>query len=51
MGGGTSGRSSLWKVAWTIFSQHPWVGIGIGNFQAVESNYTLRSGHSRAWNS
>lgn len=44
VGGGTSGRSSLWKVAWTIFSQHPWVGIGIGNFQAVESNYTLRSG-------
>lgn len=43
-GGGTTGRSSVWAVAWKIFTEHPWLGIGIGNFQTVEPHYTLRSG-------
>jgi O-antigen ligase len=44
VGGGTSGRSDLWTVAWKIFTDHPWVGIGLENFQTVEPRYTLRSG-------
>jgi O-antigen ligase len=43
-GGGTSGRSDLWTVAWRIFSDHPWLGVGISNFQVLEPRYTLRSG-------
>jgi O-antigen ligase len=43
-GGGTSGRNDLWKVAWTIFSQHHWVGIGLNNFEAIEPHYALSSG-------
>jgi O-antigen ligase len=44
IGGGSSGRSSLWAVAWKIFTEHTWLGIGLGNFQSVEPHYTLRSG-------
>ena len=44
VGGGTSGRSTIWAVAWKIFTDHPWVGIGISNFQTVEPHYTLKSG-------
>jgi O-antigen ligase len=44
IGGGSSGRSDLWAVAWRIFSDHPWHGIGISNFQTVEPHYTLKSG-------
>jgi O-antigen ligase len=43
-GGGTSGRNDLWKVAWTVFEKHHWVGIGLNNFEAVESHFTLLSG-------
>jgi O-antigen ligase len=44
IGGGTSGRSDLWTVAWRIFVNHPWLGIGLANFQSVEPGYTLKSG-------
>jgi O-antigen ligase len=44
LGGGTSGRSDLWTVAWNIFNDHPWIGIGLSNFQVVEPRYTLISG-------
>jgi O-antigen ligase len=44
LGGGTSGRSDLWHVAWTIFTAHPVFGIGIGNFQVVEPHYALLPG-------
>jgi Lipid A core - O-antigen ligase and related enzymes len=44
IGGGTSGRNDLWKVAWTIFNRHHWIGIGLNNFQAVEPHYALKSG-------
>ncbi|HME04097.1 MAG TPA: O-antigen ligase family protein [Solirubrobacteraceae bacterium] len=42
--GGTSGRNDLWTVAWKIFTEHPWVGIGASNFQLVEPHYALLSG-------
>ncbi len=43
-GGGSSGRDDLWAVAWRVFQDHPWFGIGISNFQTVEPRYTLKSG-------
>ncbi len=46
LGGGTSGRNDLWRVAWQVFEAHPVVGVGSGNFEVVESNshYVLRPG-------
>jgi O-antigen ligase len=44
LGGGTSGRSDLWRVAWDVFTGHPVVGVGGGNFVVVESHYVLRPG-------
>jgi O-antigen ligase len=44
LGGGTSGRNDLWRVAWQVFTGHPLVGVGIGNFQVVEAHYVLRPG-------
>jgi len=45
VGGGSSGRSDLWTVAWRVFTSHPVLGVGIGNFQAVEARYVLRPGN------
>jgi O-antigen ligase len=39
--GGTSGRSDIWSVATKVFSQHPLVGVGLDNFQAVEPRFAL----------
>src|SRR5262249_33742002 len=44
LGGGSSGRSDLWTVAWHVFTSHPLFGIGVGNFTVVEAKYTLRPG-------
>ncbi len=44
VGGGTSGRNDIWTVAWRIFEDHHWVGIGVSNFQALEPHYTLKVG-------
>jgi O-antigen ligase len=44
LGGGTSGRNDLWRVGWQVFSGHPLVGVGIGNFQVVEAHYVLTPG-------
>jgi O-antigen ligase len=44
LGGGSSGRSDLWRVGWQVFKAHPLAGVGIGNFQVVESHYTLAPG-------
>lgn len=30
--GGASGREVLWQLAWTDIVQHPWLGIGPGEF-------------------
>jgi O-antigen ligase len=44
LGGGSSGRSDLWTVGWRVFTSHPLLGVGIGNFQAVEARFVLRPG-------
>ena len=44
LGGGSSGRSDLWRVGWDVFKGHPLAGVGLGNFEVVEAHYTLRPG-------
>ena len=44
LGGGSSGRSDLWRVGWDVFTGHPLTGVGLGNFEVVEAHYTLRPG-------
>jgi O-antigen ligase len=29
-----SGRLDFWRAAWTGFTEHPWFGLGAGNFRA-----------------
>src|SRR5439155_16962131 len=29
-----SGRTDLWNSAWHGYTQHPWLGLGAGNFRA-----------------
>jgi O-antigen ligase len=45
LGGGTSGRSDLWRVGWDVFTGHPVAGVGAGNFQVVEAHFALRPGN------
>ena len=35
----TSGRSSIWTVAWRVVKAHPVLGVGNDNFILVESQY------------
>jgi O-antigen ligase len=38
-GGGGSGRSELWAIAYQVFHNHPLGGVGAGNFPVVEGSY------------
>lgn len=40
----TSGRTSLWTVAWRIVKAHPLQGVGTDNFILVESHYLNQPG-------
>ncbi len=45
-------RLALWDVGWRIFKDHPWVGVGIGNYKTVFASYysgTLEN--QRVWGS
>lgn len=44
VGGGTSGRSDLWRIGAAVFRAHPLIGVGIGNFIVVEPHYALTTG-------
>lgn len=46
VGGGTSGRGDLWRVAWEIFRTNPLFGVGVGNFQVLSgsSHFVLGPG-------
>lgn len=39
----TSNRESLWAVAGSIVSEHPFLGVGAGNFSIVEVYYTAQT--------
>jgi O-antigen ligase len=41
--GGGTGRLDLWGIALDMSSDHPVVGVGIGNFQVEEPAYAVRS--------
>jgi len=34
-------RVAHWRAAWGMFSDHPWLGVGIGNFSAAYAAYAL----------
>jgi O-antigen ligase len=40
----TSGRADLWKVGWSMFKDHPALGVGAGNFQDASARYVNRAG-------
>jgi O-antigen ligase len=43
-GGGGSGRTDLWHVAWRISQDHPVAGVGLNNFRTVSRDYVRRPG-------
>lgn len=34
-------RLAQWHAAWGMFSDHPWLGVGIGNYAAAYDSYAL----------
>jgi putative inorganic carbon (HCO3(-)) transporter len=44
----TSGRSSIWTVAWRVIKAHPVLGVGNDNFILVEGRYINRPGAIQA---
>jgi O-antigen ligase len=44
----TSGRSSLWTVAWRVIKAHPVLGVGNDNFILVENHYINQPGAIQA---
>jgi O-antigen ligase len=34
-------RLSIWKSAWSMLLDHPWLGIGLGQFEYVSSRYAF----------
>jgi O-antigen ligase len=41
--GGGSGRTDLWAIARQVAADHPVLGVGIGNFEAVEAQYASQA--------
>jgi O-antigen ligase len=40
----TSGRTSIWRVAWRVVKAHPLLGVGNDNFILVEGSYVSQPG-------
>jgi O-antigen ligase len=40
----TSGRSSIWQIAWRVIKAHPVLGVGNDNFILVEGRYLNQPG-------
>ena len=34
-------RVAHWQAAWQMWTDHPWLGVGIGNYEPVYSRYAL----------
>src|SRR5205085_969898 len=43
-GGGGTGRADVWTVAWRLTEDHPFAGIGLGNFRDHSAQYVRRPG-------
>ena len=39
-----SGRLDIWTIAWRIIHDHPFVGVGFGQFPQVSPHYVLQPG-------
>lgn len=37
--GDQAARLTLWRVAWRMFRDHPWTGVGAGQFRTLFSHY------------
>jgi len=35
-------RMAHWYAAWNMFAEHPWLGVGIGNYGVTYAQYGLR---------
>jgi len=46
----TSGRSTIWTVAWRVIKAHPVLGVGTDNFILVEGRYVNQPGAIAAAN-
>jgi hypothetical protein len=42
LGGGGTGRNEIWRVAWTMWKDHPVAGVGIEGFPQREPEYLSR---------
>lgn len=43
-------RLDLWKVSWQIFRDHPWFGVGLGNYPSAVAKYSDSLGGMHAHN-
>mgnify|MGYP000850517077 FL=1 len=39
---GDAGRSQIYKIAWLVFRDNPIIGVAIGNFESVFTEYYIR---------
>ena len=39
-----SGRLDIWKVAWRVVHDHPFVGVGVAQFPQVSPHYVIQPG-------
>jgi O-antigen ligase len=49
--GGVGSRSQLYEAAWRLFVEHPWLGVGAGNFELdlpLAGVYGVRT-HANSW--
>ncbi|MGI8728731.1 MAG: O-antigen ligase family protein [Solirubrobacteraceae bacterium] len=46
--GGGNGRADLWTVAWRVFSDHPFQGVGLSGFEQASAAYVLQPGQLTA---
>lgn len=48
--GPQAARLTLWRVAWKVFRDHPWTGVGAGQYRTVFSSYFSGAlDHERDW--
>jgi len=41
---GGSGRTDIWRVAWSIVTEHPFIGVGLNQFSIVSPTYVRQPG-------
>lgn len=46
--GGGSGRADVWTVAWRVFEDHPFQGVGLGGFREASAAHVLQPGQLTA---